>query len=93
MSDRLGDRAAIREGIDGSDRAGVGKCGKGVVLPSNWIWFRYNPRNKDFVKNTILRLALGRLVDRLVLVLKIVSLDSWRETKTRERTQFLLKQS
>lgn len=65
----LGDAAPCRKWIDRSNRASERMCGKGIVSSSNWIGFRDNPWSNDLGDNTILCLALGRLVQGDVLAL------------------------
>ena len=67
VGDRLGHGASLRQRVDGSQGPGEGVGREGVELASRWIRFRDDLRRNEVVNDTVLSLAFGRLVHRLVI--------------------------
>lgn len=65
----LGHGAPRGQRVHWPEGTGVREGGERVVYAGCWIRFRYDLRSYEVVKDTILRLALGCLMHRLVVVL------------------------
>lgn len=66
VGDRLGDGALLGQRVDGSQGAGVGEGGEGVVVSGFWIRFRYYFWRNEVVQNTVFLLVhrLMRALDQ-----------------------------